>query len=599
MQRDLKEAEALCQQALALDPDICGAKLMLARIAASTGRIPLAAELLREVVAQDPESFDALMALAPLTEDSAESVSVAQKAAKLRPEVGFAHYQLGRSYLRAGNHELAVKSLRRAAQIDSNAAPVYHYLGVALHRSRKLPEAAESFQKSIALNPMQAGSYAELGHLFLEMAKIEDAAICYHQVAMYEKNPALSAYFGGLAFIYDGKLLDAEQHLRKALTLNHSLSEAHVQLAFVLQHSGRFEEAHEALQKSLDLDLPQTVIAQRNIAASKTLSDSDQNLIEQLEQSLEETPEAERHLTHYTLGKAYDDLGQYERAMQHFVQANELAQKRLVERGKIFDRSEMRSAVNDSIALFSAAFFEKSKDLGVESRKPIFIVGMPRSGTTLVEQILSSHPLVGAAGEIGMFTTMNNAPFRSDGVLQEAKQVKALAEKLLGRLEAAAPDRPFVTEKTPNNYMVLGPIHAAFPNARIIHCRRNALDTCLSIYTTTFMHEPEFSHVQADLVFAYREYERIFRHWRKVLGPETLVEIDYADLIADREPVIRRVLEFLGVDWSDNCMRHEDNEHPISTPSMWQARQPIYTRSLDRGKNYLPWLGALAELDNA
>ncbi|MGH7119615.1 MAG: sulfotransferase family protein, partial [Acetobacteraceae bacterium] len=221
---------------------------------------------------------------------------------------------------------------------------------------------------------------------------------------------------------------------------------------------------------------------------------------------------------------------------------------------------------------------------------PILIVGMPRSGTTLVEQILSAHPAVAAGGELTYWADLHRGPL---GENEPVASAQGIAGNYLTLLRGISPDALRVTDKLPVNYENLGLIHQLFPRAFIVHCRRHPADTCLSIYMTHFSSRLAD---RGDLIFLYRQYERLMAHWRAVLPAERFTEIDYETLIADPEPAIRSLIAFCKLDWNDACLAPQRNRRPVTTASVWQARQPIYARSVDRWRHYEPWLDELREL---
>ena len=297
----------------------------------------------------------------------------------------------------------------------------------------------------------------------------------------------------------------------------------------------------------------------------------------------------------YVLGKAYADLGDFERSMTHYDEANREAFELNLE-GKPFLRSRYAELFDRTISTFNRDLLDRHRRLGPNSQTPIFIVGMMRSGTTLVEQIISSHPEVGAAGEVEFW--LDEGPSALD--LQEKavhpKRVVSLAEEYLRVLQSLAPGHSRITDKMPQNFQMLGLIHLAFPKAPIIHIRRNPVDTCLSIYTTAYQQSPAFAHQKESIVFAYKQYQRLVTHWRKVLPPDRFLEIDYEELTADREPVIRKLIAFCGLEWDDRCLTPELNNRLVVTPSLWQVRQPINRNAVERWKAYKPWLGAFYQL---
>jgi hypothetical protein len=227
---------------------------------------------------------------------------------------------------------------------------------------------------------------------------------------------------------------------------------------------------------------------------------------------------------------------------------------------------------------------------------PVLIIGMPRSGTTVLEQILSSHPAIAAGGELSYWHYQGPAWDRAGPDGLPAESLKALAEEYLAVLAGVSPDAARVTDKNPWNFQWIGLIRQALPRARFIHCRRNPVDTCLSIYCNRFSVTQEFMSDRGDLAFYYQHYAQLMEHWRRVLPTGCYIEVDYETLVADHEATVRRLIAFCGLEWDNACLHHEGNRSAVRTASRWQARQPIYRNSVDRWRHYEPWLGELRSL---
>jgi hypothetical protein len=278
---------------------------------------------------------------------------------------------------------------------------------------------------------------------------------------------------------------------------------------------------------------------------------------------------AQRLRVHLALGKAADDLGDYALAMQHFDVAD------AVRRGSgSFDSAAFDTQINRLIARCTPELIARAPELGSGDATPVLIIGMPRSGTTLVEQIVSSHPEVGAGGELN-FWNERGAAWHQAGT--EAPFLGQVAAEYLGVLRAIAPKAARVTDKMPFNFIWAGLIHLAFPRATIIHCRRAAIDTALSIHQTHFHPGLAFPTGGAELVAYFRSYRRLTDHWRRVLPAD-------------------RIIAGCGLAWDDACLCPELNPRAVKTPSKWQARQPIYRKSVERWRRYEPWLGPLCAL---
>jgi hypothetical protein len=347
-------------------------------------------------------------------------------------------------------------------------------------------------------------------------------------------------------------------------------------------------------EASLGID-PSQVAIYHDMAHCKRLAEGDRPLIERMLARLQDPlSDVQRLRLHFALGKSFDDLGEHAAAMRHFDAANQI-KRRLVR----FDGAALTRKVDAIIGLFTPEFLVRHAGIGVASAAPLLVIGMPRSGTTLVEQILSSHPDVGAAGELEFWGRQGDEWLASGNPALSSGSVGELATEYLGILARAAPARAHVTDKLPFNFFWAGLIHLVFPRATFLHCRRHPIDTCLSIYFTHFAQRTEFAARREDLVFYYRQYERLMAHWRSVLPPDRLLDIDYATLITERDTSTQRLLEGVGLPWSDACLCPERNSRLVRTATVWQARQPVYTSSLDRHRQYDAWLGALRELDPA
>jgi tetratricopeptide (TPR) repeat protein len=301
---------------------------------------------------------------------------------------------------------------------------------------------------------------------------------------------------------------------------------------------------------------------------------------------------------HFTLGYVLDKDGQYDAAFRHYLEANRL-QRQLSQ----YSTASQRQLQESMQQAFGPAFLERARAFADPSAKPLFIVGMPRSGTSLLEQILSSHPLVHGGGEMLYL----HAELRrrlgpaaqgdfSQSVLRLADQEFAgIAAGLRMHMDELAPGARHVTDKMPSNFMLLGLIHALFPNARIIHCRRDALDTCISCFTTSFKSGHKFSNELRELGEYHRLYEEAMAYWKRVLPAGSLHEVSYEALVTDLEPKVRELLRYCDLPWDEACLRFQENERAVSTASVYQVRQPIYRSAIGRWRRYDRYLGPLRE----
>jgi LPS sulfotransferase NodH len=275
-----------------------------------------------------------------------------------------------------------------------------------------------------------------------------------------------------------------------------------------------------------------------------------------------------------------------------------------------FDSAAFSIETDRMIDRCNPELMARAPQLGSSDATPVLILGMPRSGTTLVEQIVSMHPEAEGGGELNFWNERgaawhrsgagsagsgNEAPFVTNEIAAREFLAKAAAD-YLGVLRSIAPKAARVTDKMPFNFLWAGLIHLAFPRAILIHCRRAAVDTALSIHQTHFHPSLAFPTGGAELVAYFRSYQRLTGHWRSVLPADRFLEVDYEELTREPEPVIRRIIAACGLPWRDACLRPESNPRAVKTPSKWQTRQPIYRSSVARWRRYEPWLGPLRDL---
>src|SRR5579862_5739640 len=366
---------------------------------------------------------------------------------------------------------------------------------------------------------------------------------------------------------------------------------AHDLLGNLLSEFGRFEEARECFQRAIAI-APLLAGCYYDLVRCGPIT-SDDGLLRRMEDALA-TPglEAAQSLRlHLAIGKAADDLGDYAMAMRHFDAAD------AVRRGLAsFDPAAFALEIDRLIARCTPEWIARAPELGSSDTTPVLIVGMPRSGTTLVEQIVSMHPAVGAGDELNFWNERGAAWHSSWPAGNEKPFLTKAAADYLRVLRAVAPRAMRVTDKMPFNFLWSGLIHLAFPRAIVIHCRRAAVDTALSIHQTHFQPGLAFPTGGAELVSYFGSYQRLMDHWRSVLPADRFIEVDYEELTGAPEPIIRRIVAACGLTWNDACLRPESNPRAVRTPSKWQARQPIYRSSVERWRRYEPWLGPLREL---
>jgi tetratricopeptide (TPR) repeat protein len=485
----------------------------------------------------------------------------------------------------------AIPLFREMARLDPRNAATRHNLGVACLTVGLSAEAAASLELAV-----QLGSDKSLPFLVdaLELeGRGSDAARACRKLSRTAVNAHDRRRSLARALILEKSLEEAEKELRPLLVVGSPDSSTRLLFARLLAFRGAFEEAAQHLTQAIET----APWALQQLTEVKRMAEADRPLLDRMRTVAEHTGlgGTQRCILHFGLGKAFDDLGEYAEAMRHYEAANKFraASMRL-------DRARMVARYDDIIKRFTAEELERAQRsvarpaLAGED-KPVFIVGMPRSGTTLVEQILSSHPAVGAGGELRFWRNW----FHSAGAVVALPQAGALskaAEDYLAALRQIAPGATRVTDKETSNFELLWLLRLALPEARIIHCRRDPVDTCLSIFFANFAGRHSYAWDRGDLVFAYRQYERLMEHWRRALPSDRFTEVQYETLVAEREAETRRLVAFCGLEWDDACLAPERNGRVVATASVWQARQPVYATSIARWRRYEPWLGELRQL---
>ncbi|TIS59517.1 MAG: tetratricopeptide repeat protein, partial [Mesorhizobium sp.] len=389
----------------------------------------------------------------------------------------------------------------------------------------------------------------------------------------------------------------------KALKIDRDHPVARIGLPAALASLGRMDEAALHLKEAIERRIA-VPAAYSALVQTRKFTEEPPELVAILKELRDMGHESEGAASlHHAAGKVLNDLRRYREAMDHFTKGNQA-------RGQKFDLENYRRWVDAVIETFTPGLVASMAAYGNPSEVPVFIVGMPRSGTTLTEQICASHPNVHGAGELSKLRRVANGigiKDSSDTTLVKSvatitpELIKTLAAEHLVYLRERAPDALRIVDKMPHNFELIGLIGILFPNARIIHCRRDAIDNCISCFVLPFSEAHSYSSDLQTLGLYYREYDRLMRHWNKVL-PGRIFENRYETLIEDQEEQSRRLTDYLGLPWDDACLRFFDRSGSVNTYSNWQVRQPIYTSSVKRWKNYeseiQPLIESLGDLAN-
>jgi tetratricopeptide (TPR) repeat protein len=519
-----------------------------------------------------------------------EAVEAMRLAANLEPNNGQILHDLGVSCLAAGLPREAVAAFRRAIHVKPNFSQAFWRLGVALQQSDPIAAIA-ALRKATELQPRLPDAQFRLGMLLEEQGRRREAGVRYRQVLTGGPDPRLRRLAEARALMIEGRDGEAEKKLRRAVEIEPNDGAALALLAALRTDAGAFEEASGYFERAVaqpgsSHDLYYEMIRYRKVTVNDT------GLLERLRSGGAEPHgnDATRMRLQIALGKALDDLGQYAEAMQAFDAAAAIR-----ERTWPVDIAAFERRVDAVVQRFSADVIESKRSVGNPDPTPVFVLGMPRSGTTLVEQIVSSHPMIHGAGELH-FWNQRGALMKAAGTNIDDAFCRQAATDCLGQLRELGGDAARVVDKNPFNFEWVGLIHVALPQSALIHCRRSPIDTALSIHQVFFHEGMAFPTGGEALVRYYRAYERLMDHWRQVLPPDRLLEVDYESLTADPVPQTMRMIAHIGLEWDDRCLEPEKNPRRVKTESRWQVRQPIYRTAVERWRNYEPYLGALAKL---
>lgn len=527
----------------------------------------------------------------------------------------------------------AVRLMKKSVEIGLPNAGYFYNLGRVLHEQGATIEAQEYLEKAIALIPSHAGAWSLLGETYEDLGMQFKA--CEHYRKAHELEPAARVHSLNLArsLRLCGELKDAgdiseaylQEHpgdaefafLQTQCLIDSGNAEAAIEklrlvlraepLSAPLQHAmgmllselGRFEQAKEYFSKALAID-PQFYGAYFNLAAIQDFS-GDQTATDELEKRVRQHPPRDPHMgvaAEFTLGKMLDDQGRYDQAFTHFQRGNSIM------RGLLrYSTSAQKIYVDSLIEHLNADFIEGHRSAAHASDVPVFILGMLRSGTSLAEQILAGHSQISGGGEL-MFMpqairkyTEQPAAVTGDKIAALPDEtLKAIGAHYLAKLEEFYPSKRRVTDKLPGNFMIIGLIRTLFPMARIIHCVRDPLDTCLSCYVTHFDGGHPYTYDLQELGEYYRMYRSLMTHYQGLIGDEHILTVRYEDLVSDVEAEAKRMLEFCGLDWEPACIEFSKVARAVKTASLYQVRQGAHTRSVGRAQRYAAHLEPLRKI---
>ena len=517
------------------------------------------------------------------------------KAIELKPDNARFWFNLGVCREARHNYDAALEAYERAAQLDPASGRASYNQAVLLTRLGRTGQARQIYEAICANRTALPEAHHNLANLLLQAGNLT-AAIDHYRLALAQQPSAEATQFALCnALLLVGAVEQAGELLESAYTNG---DKSHLYEYFsgrIHQALGDHEAAEDAYRRSLDI-LPGYGPAYESLVAVRRVTSDDDELLAQMRDWLENG-----HLNRqyqisidYALGKAHDDRGEYEQAARAYDRANQLESQHI-----LFDRQGLADHIDSTIQHYREVP-AAADDADASQVAPLFIMGMPRSGTTLVEQILARHEAIEAGGELTFIPELMDrlaAATTSQPLSQQEYSIETIRAELQQRYDQLAvslgqagdvPGGAFITDKLPTNFLYLGLIAALLPQARFVYCARDARDVCLSIYFQQFGHRQPYACRFDDIVFYYNKHIEMMRHWLTVLG-HRIHTVTYEQLVEAPEETTRHLLAFLELEWSDACLDHRTESRPVMTASHWQVRQPIYTSSRQRWQHYEHW----------
>lgn len=498
-------------------------------------------------------------------------------------------------YLSGGQYAQAIESYQEVLSFDPRNAPARNGFGIALARLGRYPEAEGQFRNAIGTRAGFPEAHYNLAGVFQATGRFVESEMPLRRALKLRPAYTDAQISLGMTLVLLNRLEEARACYEKALRSAPRNAQALVGVGNIDAQYGRFDAAESAYRRALEVD-PGFPAAWAALVWLRKMEPKDGPWLKRAEEiSASGLPLIDEATMRFAIGKYCDDTGDFPRAFRSYQRANELQRQRATP----YDAEGHAQFVNDCIQVYTPEALARSRAGASESSQPIFVVGMPRSGTSLVEQIIASHPAAHGAGELEFWSDVVRK--HEDAIRREVPTEsirKKLTADYLRVLGAHSKDALRIVDKAPVNSDYLGIIHCVFPNARVVYLQRDPIDTCLSCYFQQFSPRINFATDLSNLAHYYREHERLMAHWRRALPPGTILDVPYAELVADNEKWTRRILEFVGLPWDERCLDFHKTERAVTTASVWQVRQRVYTSSVARWRNYEKFIGPLLSLRN-
>lgn len=569
----------------------------------------------------DPNSATALANLGIAYYDAKQYAQAEQchkRALLINPRLSCSLNNMGSIYKASNQTKQAIAFYQAAISVSPNLAEPFNNLGAVFLQQQEFKQAFDCLSQAILLAPDFADAHCSLGLALLGLDQ-SDNALMYFEKALQLKSDYAEAYFGfAKVYLHQHHFIESERYLRKAMMIDPQQIEFYKLLAEIYHEQGNYTAALMQLDDAISKDstLSHLYISKGNVLMEMgDISKAEEQFLKVANDPVKDTRVAAHYCLvqlrkmkrengsfhdllsmasdvqdvhpgklaylYFALGKCYDDIGEWATAFEFYNQGCRLKRQRIS-----YNIAEQIQFTHKLINCVTPKTMEYLKAFANPSAVPIFIVGMPRSGSTLVEQVLSSHSQVYGAGELKYLTNLIQL-YYPENILQLSPEIgRAIADDYVAYLQRFSPDAIHITDKMPHNFIAIGLIHALLPNAKIIHVKRNPIDTCLSCYTNLFTEGQLYSYDLTELGQYYQCYERIMNHWRHILPSNAWLDIEYEVIVNNMEAEARRLMEFCELTWDPACLAFYESKRQVRTASFIQVRQPVYTSSVERWRRY-------------
>lgn len=545
------------------------------------------------------QSLNNLGSIQRARKNRVEAIDWYQKVLTIAPNYTESISNLGAVLIESERVEEAVPVLEKGLELAPNSAELMCNLGLGLFKLEKFDIAQSLLQRSLEIKPNYPEALTGLACIFNEYDRLDEAESLLKKAL--EVNPNKVDAHCQLAIVYmeQGHSDRAITSFKKALELESDNTEALTGLANLMLEAGEMQKAEEFLNKAIAID-PSNIDARFHLTQSRKVFPEDENVtaLESIFVKGEKLSSNKKISLHYALGKAYDDLKEYDKAFHHFERGAQLKRAKLS-----YDARKDEEFVDNIIRTFDRKTYQTLSGSGSKEKKPIFVLGMPRSGTTLTEQIIASHPDVFGAGELRDLAQVVQGSPPAIGPQTYPEYLKDIGpedlnrwgSEYINRLSMISPEAKFITDKMPSNYLLMGLIPLMLPNAKIIHVKRDPIDTCLSCFTRLFNRHQDATYDLTELGRHYVSYAKLMDHWRSILPKDSYYEIEYENLVANINVEAKSLIAYCDLEWSESCLSFYENKRAIRTASVAQVRQPLYKSSVARWKGYETHLDPLLE----